>query len=126
MQRHKFVSYGLLNPLRIAMLVIPALCAQASTPVIDSATLNSTQTQISVAGQNFLTGLSAPVVTLDGTVLALVTFSNSLIVANMPINLQYGNYSLSVTNGSSETGYLTVAVGLVGPPGPRGPAGTQG
>src|SRR5579864_2512588 len=70
-------------------------------PVIDSVTLDSGLTQITINGSNFApSGSSAPVVVVDGITLTLVSYSNTNIVATFP-TLTAGAFLLSVTAGNT-------------------------
>ena len=95
-------------------------------PQIQASTIavNVTPNQITVTGSNFGTGL--PLVTLDGTPLAVLNFTDTALVAQL-LPLPPGTYALVITDSQTrQTGVSTATVGAVGPPGPTGSAGPQG
>ena len=131
-----------------ALSVIPVMAQ--SPPAITSAVANLavTPSTLTINGTNF--GTAAPTVTLAGTPLSLLSYTNTVLVAELPATLTPGSYDLSVsipaTNpggiltaniGDQEVvspapprksaiGTFLVTIGTVGPEGPTGPAGPVG
>jgi hypothetical protein len=103
------------------LAVLASSIAYAQTPVVRSATINSTTNQITIAGTNLLPASGPPVVYLDGILLTLVSSSSTKIVADMPAGLSSGSFRLLVG-----AGVFDVTNGAVGPTGATGPAGPQG
>jgi hypothetical protein len=93
----------------------------AQTPVVRSAIISSTTSQITIAGTNLLPASGPPVVYLDGILLTLFSSSSTKIVADMPAGLSSGSFRLLVG-----AGVFDVTNGAVGPTGATGPAGPQG
>lgn len=66
--------------------------------MINSITINYTSNQITMTGTGFRTAGNAPAVTFNGVSLALVSFSHTQIVANLPAATAPGTYRLDVIN----------------------------
>src|SRR5271163_3618349 len=102
----------------LALAILAALAstvAYAQTPVVRSATINSTT--ITIEGSNLLPTSGSPAVYLDGVLLKLVSSSSTHIVAELPTaGLPAGSLRLTVG-----TGVFDVTNGAVGPAGPIGP-----
>ena len=115
--------------LRVSMLaLILALSSPAfiqAQPIINraQANLSATPNTIAISGTNF--GTSKPTVRLDGSTLAVTSFSQTSIQATLPTALPPGSYPLSVTN-QNGTAELDVTIGTAGPQGPTGVAGPTG
>lgn len=112
----------------VCLMLLPASNLSATTfiPVIDSVSVNSGLTQITISGQGFDPSGKAPTVTFNASTLTLVSFSNSSIVATLPAGTTAGSYQLTVTNSFGIPGFFDVTAGAVGPQGPAGPQGPQG
>ena len=104
--------------------LFPALAT--TTVVINNATVNPAQTQITLAGSNLDPTGTAPTVLFNGVKLALVSFTNATLVATLPNGLAAGTYLVRVTNSASQSGSFDVTIGAVGPTGPAGPQGPAG
>jgi hypothetical protein len=116
---------------RLPLLLGGIAFAQSVTaPRISGSIVNTTVTpnQLTIVGSNF--GSIQPAVTLNDMLLTLISYSNTMVVAQLPNSFTPGSYMLVVTNGQnaqSGTSVTTVgAVGPQGPSGPQGPAGPQG
>jgi hypothetical protein len=103
----------------VAWLICSAAMANAETPTIVRAIVNSTTSQITITGAS-LSATGALVVKLDSATLTLVSSSSNQIVANLPAGLMAGNYRMTVNNGSGTPGVFDVSNGVVGPQGPSG------
>src|SRR5580698_8594263 len=80
----------------------------ATTPVIFSITMTSTQ--ITITGTNFSPFGSIPSVALDNISLVVVSYNNTVIVANLPVGLLAGTYRLTLTNSSGLAVALDMSV----------------
>ena len=105
-------------------LAVPAWCATA--PVICSVVVNTAANEIIISGRNFSPTGTPPTVTSGGTKLTLVSYTNSIIVAQVGSGMLAGSYPLTVTNGSKLTATISITIGAIGPPGPQGPIGPLG
>jgi hypothetical protein len=107
-----------------------ALAQSNTAPRISGSIVNTTVTpnQLTIVGSNF--GSIQPVVTLDDVLVMVISYSNTMVVAQIPNSVVPGSYTLVVANGQngqSGTSVTTIgAVGPQGPSGPQGPAGPQG
>jgi len=110
----------------IAFMFLAAPAWSATTPIIFSAAVNTTNNRITITGSNFSPSGLAPTVVFAHTTLALVSFTNQKLVATLPAGFAAGSYSLTVTNSVPQTGTFGVTLGAVGPTGPQGPAGPAG
>jgi hypothetical protein len=84
-------------------------------------------TQLQIQGSGF--GSLRPTVVLSGTPLFLLSFTDTMVFASVPVALPPGTYALVLTSGDPKAGSsapFEVAIGAVGPPGATGPAGPQG
>src|SRR5579859_2022486 len=100
----------------------------ASAPVVISASTDSALTQLTIVGSGFSPNSTIPIVSLGSAALSLVSFTDTQIVATLPVNEPAGSYSLSVTEtaSGSKTTTFGVTIGAVGPTGPQGPQGFTG
>jgi hypothetical protein len=99
----------------------------ATSPVILGATINYTTNQITATGLNFSPdNLSTPTVVLAGTKLAVISFTDKTVIAELPSAISTGSYQLSITNNQKLSGNFSITVGAAGPPGSPGPIGPQG
>jgi hypothetical protein len=84
---------------------------------------------IAIYGMNFENGLP-PIVTLGGEALTVDydTYTDEMIVAELPSGLEDGDYRLTVSTGNAVKHFdaYDLTIGAVGPPGPQGPQGPQG
>lgn len=106
---------------------------QLINPVINSVTENSTGAKIIIAGNNL--GTVAPTVNLGGVLLAVVSYSNTAVVARLPSGTVAATYELALGSPQYYQKARIAAVvgqpvqGPIGPqgvPGPTGPAGPTG
>src|ERR1017187_745536 len=110
----------------LAALLTVGLSAASTAPAIYSTVLKKSNNQITITGNNFSPSGLAPTVFSAHAPLALVSFTNQTIVAQLPAGFAAGSYSLSVTNSVPQTGTFSVTLGAVGPTGPTGPQGPAG
>jgi len=110
----------------LAFLFLAVSARSATGPLIFSAVVHNSANQIIITGNGFSPAGTAPIVTLDGTRLVLVSFTDQSVLANMPTGLNAGSYRLGLTNSSGQNPTITVTIGAVGPTGPQGPIGPQG
>ena len=119
-------------PRHFALWVCTSLCifslaASAITAVtINSASINTSNNQITINGTGFDPAGAAPVVTFNAAKLTLVSFANTVIVAKLPAGTKAGSYDLVVKNSTAVSATFDVTYGAVGPQGPSGPAGPEG
>jgi hypothetical protein len=100
----------------LMFLTAPAWTATA--PVIEGAFANKVTNQLTIIGSDFEPAGTAPTVTFAGEALAVVSSSNTKVVATLPAGLPAGSYRLSLTNSSSQVATITAtlaAVPVVGP-----------
>jgi hypothetical protein len=115
------------TPSTALLLILSApLVGQAQTPVIENATVNLAKSYISLAGSNFSPASVAPTVAVGGTSRTVYSFTNTVIVVEVPSTLATATYLVSVTNSLAHSGSAYVAVGAAGPQGPVGLTGSQG
>jgi hypothetical protein len=113
-----------------ALLAGPA-AAQGSRPqlLIVQAEADLDAETLLIQGQYFVwANDGAPVVTLAGTPLAVLSLTEVEILAQLPPDLAPGGYLLEVSRGNSsvQNGTFALTVGAVGPQGPPGPEGPRG
>lgn len=107
-----------------ALLLSSSLFAAA--PDVTSTSVNSGITQLTIHGAGFKPSGVAPTVVLGTDTLAIVSSTDTLVVATLPTNEPSGSYDLSVTTSGGKTDTFGVTIGAVGPTGPQGPQGPQG
>ena len=104
--------------------------AATSSPVVQSTVVNVTTNQVTITGKNFSPSGAAPQVSFNGSALAVVSFTNTTVVATLPSpsTTPAGTYRLQVINPalSTQPGVFYVTLGAVGPVGPQGVPGLQG
>jgi hypothetical protein len=111
----------------LPLLAISGLCAAQGihSPYILSVTENTGGTQITINGDKF--GVKPPIVTLDGTALAVVSSTDTSITAQLPTGIAAGAYLLTVENkdrrgdDDHRTAFFEAAIGAIGQTGPQGP-----
>jgi hypothetical protein len=109
----------------------------AQEPVIYTAreTFTTIPSHLTINGSNF--GKTKPLVTLNTTPLNVVNYTDTAVVAEVPlfIDSNPGSYLLSLTNiarlsvpkdPDGPTGSFDVAIGAAGPAGPAGKNGSSG
>jgi Collagen triple helix repeat (20 copies) len=112
-----------------ATLLLTSSFAAGSTPVVLSAIVNYgvTPNQITITGSGFSPrGITPQVVLNNGSLNPLVSFTDSVIVANLVRNQPAGTYTLIITNSQGNFFQMSVTIGAVGPQGPMGPQGLTG
>src|SRR5450755_3957053 len=100
--------------LSILIATISAAASAASPPIITSTTLNTANGQLTITGANLSPTGAAPSVSFDNTALTLVSFSSTIVVANLPATFGPGTYLLQVTNSNSQSGTFDITLGAVG------------
>src|ERR1044072_7088718 len=98
----------------------------ASQLLIKRAQANAALTQLTISGENF--GKAAPAVAFEGSPLALVSHTQTQLVATLPAGVQPGSYLLNVSRGQAptESDSFDVTLGAVGPKGEKGDKGDKG
>jgi hypothetical protein len=93
---------------------------------IDRVEVDEASAQIRITGVHF--GTEEPTVTLDGTLLHVISYGPTEITASLAGGLTPGSYLLTVSTGRSnrDEDTFSVAFGAVGPQGPQGPPGPEG
>jgi Protein of unknown function (DUF1554)/Collagen triple helix repeat (20 copies)/IPT/TIG domain len=116
--------------LTLSLLVLPALTLSAATAAaqlvtINNVSINYTNNQLTINGSGFEPAKKAPTVNFNGANLTLVSFTNNVVVAQLP-STAAGTYQLFVTNNEGLFWVFDVTYGAVGPQGPMGFQGPQG
>ena len=121
-----FTRLRLVGFLVIVLAAAGPLAAQ--TPTFLNATINysTSPNQVTITGNYFSKNGGAPMVVLNGQSLVVVSFTNTTIVANLPLGLAPGTYVLTVTNNQMNSASFDLANGAIGPRGPMGVIGPQG
>lgn len=112
----------------ISLGVISPAAQAAGLPLVISATVDYTQSTLTINGQNFG---STPAVTLDSLAFPTQSSASTRIVANFPSgkapsSFTPGTYFLTVQFRNQLPTIFAVDIGANGAPGPAGPAGAQG
>jgi hypothetical protein len=111
------------------LAILAAANTNAQTPqlVVTKVYVDFNAEEIVIIGNHFDNG-GEPVVWLGGTELSVSGFTDSLITAAMPLNIETGDYLLTVTTGRLSRRFDTfnLTIGAVGPPGPQGERGMSG
>src|SRR5262245_44792883 len=105
----------------------PALAANITEVLINNP---NHPTHLTIIGTDLLFGPRPLVVTLGefGALTIVGTPTDTMIVANLPVNITPGDYLLTVSRGTgqSQNDEYDLTIGAVGPQGPAGPAGPPG
>jgi hypothetical protein len=128
---HKYVGVVIAFAV-INLSSCPASAQEHNAPSVSTATLNPATLpgQITVRGSSF--GIALPNVLLDELPLAVLSYTDTVVVALVPASVTPGTYRLSLINNSLQgnaavrTGTLDVTVGAVGQTGAQGPKGDTG
>lgn len=113
----------------VVVLLMTSFFAAASTPLMLNAIVNYgvNPNQITITGSGFSPkGIVPQVVFNNGSLNPLVSFTDSVIVANLVKNQPAGTYLLVITNSQGNSSQMNVTIGLAGPAGPIGPQGSTG
>ena len=118
-------------PALFLVMVLPgSLVGQSgSSPQILNTMVNYSLLGRSQSTDIFQTGQLEPDRTISDQPLTVTSFTDAVIVANLPANIAAGTYLLTVTNSKRASGSADVTIGAAGPQGPaglQGPAGPQG
>ena len=117
----------------LVLLLAAALPAGAAEFVINRVQIDEPNGEIEIYGLNF--PASAPLVTLEGVPLNVISGNTTQVIAALPAGTVPGTYLLRVVEqaggpfggrGSASFNVTIGAEGPVGPVGPAGPAGPQG
>lgn len=114
---------------RFASMLLVVFCpllALAASPAVNSGAINYSNNQITLTGTGFEPARTKPIVTFNGVALTVSTFSNTQIVASLPVGLTPGTFDLTVTNSTGGTVDFNMTYGATGAQGPMGPVGAQG
>src|ERR1019366_6129613 len=103
--------------------------ATATPPQIASASqiFTTDPTQLQIQGSGF--GSLRPIVVLGGTPLFILSYTDTMVFATVPVAVPEGTYALVLTSADPKIGSsapFEVAIGAVGSTGATGPAGAQG
>ena len=141
MRRIGLVSHGRTVHARLAALavclisaaVMPAVTHAQSTSrpqlVVEKAEADLAAETLLIEGQKLLwNNDSAVLVTLAGTPLAVLSATETQVLAQLPSGLDPGSYRLRVSRGTGtvQNGSFDVTIGAVGLAGARGPKGDMG
>ncbi len=113
----------------IALLLAPACSAVAAgLPIItiNSATISYSSNQVVLAGSGFEPGKKAPTILFAGSPLALVSYTDSQVIATLPASIQAGNYTVLIVNSFGLFLPYELTYGATGPQGAPSPVGPQG
>jgi len=114
-----------LSLLVLSVLTLSAATAAAQLVTINNVAINYTNNQLTINGSGFEPAKKAPTVNFNGANLTLVSFTNNVVVAQLPTTAA-GTYQLFVTNNEGLFWLFDVTYGAVGPQGPMGFQGPQG
>src|ERR1700733_3378358 len=98
---------------------IPAL-------TVSNTTINYGTNQVTINGSGFEPIKKTPTVAMSGGSLAIVSYTDSQIVATLPTSIAAGNYGIVVANAIGELLPFVVTYGATGPQGPPGVPGANG
>ncbi len=112
-----------------AAIPAAAVAQQSFLPLATAVVESKDGSQLSISGSGF--GSGTPTVTLAGAPLAVLSASDTTIVAALPANTIAGSYLLTILNAKTRllgafTATLAPEQGAVGPAGPAGPQGAPG
>jgi len=115
--------------LTAALLLTPGFFAFAATLpilIISKATIDYGSNQVTFNGSGFGPSKKVPTVLFAGSPLSVIPFTDTQIVAALPVNTRAGNFTVLVVNSLGEFLPYELTYGSTGPQGPIGPAGPQG
>jgi hypothetical protein len=115
--------------LMAALLLTPHFFAFAAIlPIltISKASVDYTLNQVTFNGSGFEPSKKAPTILFAGSPLSVISFTDTQIVAVLPMNTGAGNFTVLVVNSLGEFLPYELTYGSTGPQGPIGPAGPQG
>jgi hypothetical protein len=115
--------------LTAVLLFAPRIFAfAASIPIliINKATINYSTNQVTFNGSGFEPTRKLPTVLYSGSPLAVLSYTDTQIVAALPVNTAAGNFTILIVNSLGEFMPYELTYGSTGPQGPIGPAGPQG
>jgi hypothetical protein len=115
--------------LTTVLLLTPHFFAfAAAIPIltISRATIDYSKNQVTFNGSGFEPSKKSPTVLFAGSPLTVVSFTDSQIVAALPMNTGAGNFTILIVNSLGEFLPYELTYGSTGPQGPMGPQGPQG
>jgi hypothetical protein len=95
-------------------------------PAVNNTTIDYGTNQITINGSGFVILKKAPTVFFNTSTLTIKSYTDTQIVAALPVNLAAGSYGMIVANGIGELLPFVTTYGATGPQGPVGPAGANG
>lgn len=109
-------------------LLTPGFVLGAAIPflTVNSAAVNYGANQVTITGTSFDPAKKSPTVVMAGGSLAIISYTNTQIVATLPTNTAAGTYGIVVSNSIGELFPFVITFGATGPQGPIGPAGSAG
>jgi hypothetical protein len=114
----------------LALLVLTAGTAGADAvklpPDIRQATVDNAAETLLLDGDFACKGGQLLAVQLSGTPLAVLSVSNTQVLAQLPAGAPSGSYRVRVDCGPAKSDVFEVTIGAAGPKGEPGPAGPQG
>ncbi|MGA9585283.1 MAG: IPT/TIG domain-containing protein [Terracidiphilus sp.] len=109
------------------LLFAPLLAVSVSAaPTVQSGTINYVTNQVTLTGTNFVPGKPKPTILFNGAALAVVSATNTQVIATLPTGLTPGTFNLTLTNSAGNSVEFDMTYGAIGPQGPAGPAGPAG
>jgi hypothetical protein len=125
MERRKLISVSGQAALLLAMAGM-VWAQPASAPQIEFsvASTNLNPGQLTIKGLHF--GTAIPAVTLDGIAVTALSYTDTMIVVEIPLSFVPGSYTLVVSTAKNQSAASVATIGTTGPPGPTGPAGPAG
>src|SRR3569623_1689914 len=111
----------------LAIVLLNGLLLQGATPapVVNTTAIKYSTNRITITGISLSPTGAAPTVNFNSSNLSMVSFSNTIVVANIPVQ-QPGTYRLRLTSSNNNFYEFDVTYGAVGPQGPMGPQGPIG
>jgi hypothetical protein len=96
------------------------------TLTVSNTTINYGTNQVTINGSGFEPVKKTPTVAISGGSLAIVSYTDTQIVATLPTSIAAGNYGIVVANAIGELFPFVVTYGATGPQGPPGVPGANG
>jgi hypothetical protein len=93
---------------------------------VSNTTIDYGTNQVTINGSGFEPINKTPTVAMSGGSLAIVSYTDSQIVATLPTSIAAGNYGIVVGNAIGELLPFVVTYGATGPQGPPGAPGANG
>ena len=111
-----------------ALLALAPSVSFGGIPIltVNNTTINYGTNQVTINGFAFEPFKKAPAVIMAGGSLAIVSYTDTQIVATLPTTIAAGNYGIVVRNAIGELFPFVITYGSVGPQGLQGPPGSVG